>query len=241
MGYKIKTFLKKIRIRRTTILLLVFLMMSFVLVRELFNLQIIQGQEYIHKFQTRTTKTRVIKSTRGNIYDRNGKVLASNVLSYSVTLEDNVTTVESAHAILLSLADSVSRHMRSDGAKAYGVSVSIRYLDFKTRSHQRKLEDPIDTTRAVYDTAKALLQELWKDQRPLRLIGISLTNLTREDTRQLSLFEADDSAHQRDARLDQAVDALRNRFGSEIIQRGTVMRSGVDVARKFKGKSDSEL
>ena len=89
MGYKIKTFLKKIRIRRTTILLLVFLMMSFVLVRELFNLQIIQGQEYIHKFQTRTTKTRVIKSTRGNIYDRNGKVLASNVLSYSVTLEDN--------------------------------------------------------------------------------------------------------------------------------------------------------
>ncbi|MDO4648868.1 MAG: penicillin-binding transpeptidase domain-containing protein [Eubacteriales bacterium] len=41
------------------------------------------------KFQSRTTKTRVIKSTRGNIYDRNGVTLASNVLSYTLTFEDN--------------------------------------------------------------------------------------------------------------------------------------------------------
>ena len=70
-------------------LMLVFAVMGYVLVHQLFELQIIQGEDYIHKFQTKTTKTRVIKSTRGNIYDRNGTVLASNVLSYSLTLEDN--------------------------------------------------------------------------------------------------------------------------------------------------------
>lgn len=70
-------------------LMLVFAIMGYVLVHQLFELQIIQGEDYIHKFQTRTTKTRVIKSTRGNIYDRNGTILASNVLSYSLTLEDN--------------------------------------------------------------------------------------------------------------------------------------------------------
>ena len=89
MGAKIKRLLKRIRIPRTTVLLILFLAMAFILVRELFDLQIIQGQDYIQKFETRTTKTRVIKSTRGNIYDCNGKVLASNVLSYSLTLEDN--------------------------------------------------------------------------------------------------------------------------------------------------------
>ena len=89
MGHKIKHLLRQIRLKRTTVLLLVFCMMSFVLIRELFNLQIIQGQDYIHKFETRTTKKRVIKSTRGNIYDRNGVVLASNILSYSLTFEDN--------------------------------------------------------------------------------------------------------------------------------------------------------
>ncbi|MCI5902113.1 MAG: peptidase [Blautia sp.] len=89
MGNKIKKLLKKIRLKRTTVLLVVFIFMSAILIRQLFDLQIIQGQDYIHKFEKRTTKTRVIKSTRGNIYDRNGVVLASNVLSYSVTLEDN--------------------------------------------------------------------------------------------------------------------------------------------------------
>lgn len=71
--------------------MIVFIFLSSVLVRQLFSLQIIQGEDYISKFQTRTTKTRVIKSTRGNIYDRNGTVVASNVLAYSVTFEDSGT------------------------------------------------------------------------------------------------------------------------------------------------------
>lgn len=91
MGTKIKQFIKKIRIKRTTVLALVFLFLSSVLVRQLFDLQIIQGQDYISKFQTRTTKKRVLKSTRGNIYDRNGEELATNVLSYALTFEDNGT------------------------------------------------------------------------------------------------------------------------------------------------------
>lgn len=91
MGIKIKKIIKKIRLKRTTVLVIVFIFLSSVLVRQLFSLQIIQGEDYISKFQTRTTKTRVIKSTRGNIYDRNGTVVASNVLAYSVTFEDSGT------------------------------------------------------------------------------------------------------------------------------------------------------
>ena len=89
MGTKIKSVLKKIRLKRTTVLALVFIFMSCILIRQLFNLQIIQGEDYINKFQSRTTKTRVLKSTRGKILDRNGEVLATNVLSYSITFEDN--------------------------------------------------------------------------------------------------------------------------------------------------------
>ena len=63
--------------------------MSFILLRKLYTLQIVQGQDYINSFQTRTTKTRVIKSARGKIYDRNGDLIASNILSWSLTLEDN--------------------------------------------------------------------------------------------------------------------------------------------------------
>ena len=162
--------------------------------------------------------------------------------SNSVTLEENVTEIETANAILLALADSVSAHMRFGGAKAYGVSVSIRYLDFKIRSHQCTLDEPTDTTREIYETSKRLLSELWKDRRPLRLMGIALTNLTSDDTGgQMSLFEEDArQTRDKDRKLDKATDALRRKFGSDIIQRGTVAARGIDVARKFKGKTDSE-
>lgn len=162
--------------------------------------------------------------------------------SNSVTLEDDVTSMEAADAILLALSDSVSAHMRSDGAKAFGVSVQIRYLDFKNRSHQRRLEEAIDTTNEVYKTAKALMRELWKDQRPLRLISVSLTNLTREEAaQQMSLFgESSQANRERDLRMDKAVDALRSKYGSDIIQRGTVLSHGIDVARRFKGQQDSD-
>lgn len=89
MGTKIKKLIKKIQLKRTTVLLMVFVLMAFILIRQIFDLQIIQGENYISEFQSRTTKTRVLKSTRGNIYDRNGTLVASNVLSYSLTFEDN--------------------------------------------------------------------------------------------------------------------------------------------------------
>ena len=53
MGIKIKKIIKKIQLKRTTVLLLVFILMAFVLVRQLFDLQIIQGENYINEFQTR--------------------------------------------------------------------------------------------------------------------------------------------------------------------------------------------
>ena len=162
--------------------------------------------------------------------------------SNSVTLEDDVRDIESANSILLALSDSVTRHMRRDGAKAFNVSVTIRYLDFKTRSHQKQLSSPVETTNAVYEIAKQLLSELWKDRRPLRLMGISLTNLTKENSTgiQMSLFGEDlkiDS--ERDQKLDKAIDAIRGRFGSESVKRATVMKDGLNVAKKFKGEEDS--
>ena len=89
MGTKIKKLIKKIQLKRTTVVILVFIAMAFILIRQIFELQIIQGENYISEFENRFTKTRVLKSTRGNIYDRNGEMVASNILSYSLTFEDN--------------------------------------------------------------------------------------------------------------------------------------------------------
>ena len=91
MVKKIKKLLKKIRLKRTTVLVLVFCAMFAVLIQRLFSLQIIHGKEYADNFELNITKERTIKGTRGNILDRNGKPLAYNQLSYSIILEDNGT------------------------------------------------------------------------------------------------------------------------------------------------------
>lgn len=117
MDTKIKRIYKKISLKRTTVLILVFVIMSVVLVRRLFDLQIIQGEDYISKFQARTTKERVLKSTRGNILDRNGDILASNVLSYSLTLEDNgtYTSTREKNLTLNGVAYQVLQILHSNG------------------------------------------------------------------------------------------------------------------------------
>ncbi len=163
--------------------------------------------------------------------------------SNSITTEENITTIETANTILLSLCDSVTEHMRSDGVRANGVSVTIRYLDFRNRSHQKKLDHATDSASEVYDVAKSLLAELWKDKRPLRLMGVALTNVTKDTSaQQLSLFDEPNwqIKQEKRERLDKTVSAIRNKFGFDAIQRGALINSDYGVGRKYKGKSESE-
>ena len=67
-----------------------FVLFTFVL-QHLFTLQIIKGSDYLDNYMMKIEKTIDIEGTRGNIYDRNGVLLAHNELSYTVTLEDNGT------------------------------------------------------------------------------------------------------------------------------------------------------
>jgi DNA polymerase-4 len=111
--------------------------------------------------------------------------------------------------------------MRADGARAFCIGVHIRTDEFVDKSHQRKLGEATDITTEILDVAERLLRELWDRRVPLRLIGISLTMITREHSEQISLFP--DEKKERRRRVDQAVDAIRSRFGGSTIHRATQM------------------
>lgn len=74
---------------RTIILIIVFVLLVALLIQRLFTLQIINGESYQNDFALTIKKERVLNSTRGEIYDCNGKLLAYNELAYAVTFEDN--------------------------------------------------------------------------------------------------------------------------------------------------------
>ena len=161
---------------------------------------------------------------------------AAKGYSISTTLEEDVVSAEQAHRVLLALTDSVTARMRADGFKAYCVAVSIRSNDFKTRSHQRKLHDPTDISSEVYSLCKQLFAELWDGQTPLRLIGVALTDLTKEEPAQISLFP--DEKKERSRKLDQAYDAIHKKFGATAIQRGSSLQSNLKVGKKYQAQME---
>ncbi len=79
---------KKIAGSRVFALALIFTLMFFGLIGKLFNMQIINGEQYLTQYVSKTLQTVYTPGTRGNIYDRNGNVLAHNELAYAVTVQD---------------------------------------------------------------------------------------------------------------------------------------------------------
>ena len=156
--------------------------------------------------------------------------------SAETTTEEDIVTYEQAFSLLLAQCDVVAARMRKDGKKCSCVSVTYRMLDFRTRSHQKKLGNPTDVTEEIFVQVKNLLYECWQCQ-PLRLIGVALTDLTSDDFRQMSLFENTEN-HEKQKKVDGVVDDIRKRFGNGMIVRVSTMKTADKVARKAKAQME---
>jgi DNA polymerase-4 len=158
--------------------------------------------------------------------------------SISTTFEEDITSMTDAKAILLMLSDSVSARMRADGAQAYCIGVTVRTGEFKNSSHQRNLFEATDITSDIYNVSSELIGELWDGHTPIRLIGISLTSLTRGESEQISFFEDEDKEKKR--KIDKTVDNIRNKFGSETVVRGTSYKTKMNVGKKYKAQMENK-
>ena len=140
----------------------------------------------------------------------------------SVTLSYDVTRAEEAKQVLLSLAETVGRRLRRDGAWVEVVSVTLRFFDLTNASHQCVLEHATNITDEIYQAACRLFDEFW-DRTPIRLIGIQTGKVTKEgDNRQLSLF--DDTDYEKLERLDRAMDSIREKFGADAVRRASFLQ-----------------
>ncbi len=158
--------------------------------------------------------------------------------SNSITLEEDVKTSEAANRILLALSDSVVSRMRVDKVKAFCISVTIRGNDFKDKSRQKKLPEPTDITTEIFEIAKKLFSEVWDNKTPLRLLGISLTDLSEESYIQQSFLHDQDKI--REEKLDKTIDGIRKKFGMDTITRGSLYQSDTNVGKKYKAKFENE-
>lgn len=161
---------------------------------------------------------------------------AAKGVGNSTTLKEDVTDADNAKKVLLILAESVSSRLRKHEFLAGNTTVEIKYADFSKCSHQAPFLTPTNSTAKIYELACKLFDELWNGS-PIRLLGIRTSKL--QDVKgpvQMSLFDMDFSkevnsekkaakgpSRERLEKLDQAMDAIKKRYGDGAVTRGSLL------------------
>jgi DNA polymerase-4 len=144
-------------------------------------------------------------------------------MGHEETYSHDITDLGSVKKELLFLANKVARRLRRKSTAGKTVTLKVKYADFVQKTRSATLPEPTDDGPEIYKTACDLLQKTEAGQRPLRLLGISLSQLilTGKES-QLSLFDQDGVAPKRKD-LNTALDAVYEKHGDKSIGPGTLL------------------
>ena len=133
--------------------------------------------------------------------------------SNSVTMPKDISTLEEANPILLALSQKVTNRMRKDNFKATTITLQVKLNTFQVFSHSKSVSIPTDITKEIYNISTILLRNNW-NLTPVRLLGISLSNLVEKDDLQLDIFSINESIKQ--SSIDNSIDNILSKFGNNI-------------------------
>ena len=144
-------------------------------------------------------------------------------IGHEETFSEDILRLDLAKKELLSLANRVARRMRRHGVEGKTITLKVKYHDFVriTRSvtRHRYTNDSVD----IYSNICSLLEKTSVGKRPVRLLGISLSNLTDIGSgHQLSLFSHHESNEKR-RELNKTLDSVLDKFGSKGIRPGSLI------------------
>ena len=143
-------------------------------------------------------------------------------ISHETTLAEDIDNHEVIEAWLLELADQVGRRLRRSRRFGRTVQLKVRFSDFRTVTRADTLVNPTNTTQEIFDAARELFRSRITNDVAVRLIGVGVSSLQQDEVaRQKMLF--DEEQHERDGLADATIDAIRDKFGSESLSRGTRM------------------
>jgi DNA polymerase-4 len=151
---------------------------------------------------------------------------AGKSIGNSTTTAEDIKDRETARLYLMDLCESVGTRLRSTGLKAHTVCVHFKNNRFVSYSVQRKLDRGIDATGDLFRQAMALFDKGWKKD-PLRLIGVTVSSLGEDSNMQLSILEKADD-YEKSSRLDRSIDALREKYGKDILKRAALLKKDED-------------
>lgn len=136
-------------------------------------------------------------------------------ISKENTFEENVLDVEFLMAEIVRMVERVCFELRKDEKVAGCVTIKLRYPDFETTSRQASIPYT-SADDEIIPVAKALFHKLYKKGKPVRLLGVRLSNFS-EDSVQANLFHDTERKNS----LYKSLDDVKNRFGRNSVNRAS--------------------
>lgn len=142
-------------------------------------------------------------------------------VSQETTFDRDVTDRTILEKTIRHQSETVAFRLRRNDLCADTIRLKIRWSDFSTHTRQKALQLSTDQDSLIYETALELLNSIWWDERPVRLIGVGAAGLGPA-WHQLGLWDTEGN---RESRLLEAVDDLKDRFGKDVIMRGRLRKN----------------
>lgn len=140
-------------------------------------------------------------------------------ISKETTFQEDITEHRALHDALSELARQVARTARREGLSAAVVTLKIRFAGFETHTRRHRLTIPTHDERAILRAAWRLFAHGRLPHRPVRLIGVGISDWQQAETMQPDLFDHA-QARERDQRLLQTLDRVTERFGEQTLRLG---------------------
>ena len=151
-------------------------------------------------------------------------------ISQEETFSENLTSKLDILSALMGMTEKVSERLHNKDLKGKTVFIKVRYSDFKTYTRRKTVKNHINSTDLIYDIAKKLLINNKLLNKPIRLLGIGVSNLSPDKEQQLSLFEKNIKKE----KLDETIFEIKDKFGSKSLRRG------IDLIYDHQNKSKKE-
>lgn len=153
-----------------------------------------------------------------------------------VTFQENVYNYELLKDVLFLLALSVERRASRYGLRGKGVTLKLTYTNMRSISRSHTLNYATASAVTIYREAVALLEGVKWD--PVRLVGVSIYNITDHDEGQIIMRDLFEDQSQQDNERQRVFDALQRRYGLDFaghleqIHRMETMHKTIEYMRR---------
>jgi DNA polymerase-4 len=151
-------------------------------------------------------------------------------ISHEITFAQDITDEDELLRTLMHLAENVGLRLRRAELQGSTVKIKLRWSDFTTLTRQVTLETPTHQDNDILSAALELFEKNWSKSRPVRLLGVGVSGFS-SPAQQLSFWE---TSSQRGERLQQALDAVRDRYGKKAIRRAADLKGEIKDLRYEK-------